>query len=536
MFSTFSEWLFDPSGLTPHGFCLLWRPWLISTYALADAGIGIAYFSIPVALAVIARRRSDLVFRPLLWLFAAFIMLCGTTHWIDVLTLWEPVYGLGAVVKAATALVSLFTAVALWKLLPVALVFPSPQQLREANAALAATQERLLQAQKMEIVGQLTGGVAHDFNNMMQAVSGGLTLIERRIASGRTVDIGRITQDMRRALDGAAALTNRLLAFSRQQALRPKRINPDDFVAGMREFLQRTVGPEVRVKLQLGDGRADIDCDDHELESALLNLAINARDAMPKGGEFSIAVRDRNFHEEDRAQLDQADPGAYVEIEVSDTGQGMSADTLARAFEPFFTTKPAGHGTGLGLSQVYGFVRQSGGFSRIDSAPGRGTTVFIYLPAQPRKPDGAASEAAERAEPDTARTVSGTILVVEDQDETRAQIVEALGDIGCETIEAADGLRALQIVESLRPLDLLITDIGLPLLNGRQLADAARAARPDLRILMITGYAGSALVNVSLPEGVEVLRKPFSLAELVDRAAASLAKRDEAAARGGRSA
>jgi signal transduction histidine kinase len=236
-------WLFDPSGLTPHGFCLLWEPGLIWTYALSDAVIGLAYFSIPVALIIVARRRSDLVFRPLLWLFAAFILLCGATHWLDLLTLWVPAYGLGGVVKAATAGVSLFTAVALWQLLPQALTFPSPAQFRETNEALRESQARLAQSQKMEAVGQLTGGIAHDFNNMLQAITSGLTLLERRISEGRAGEAGRYFAAIRQAAESAGRLTNRLLVFSRLQRLQATFVDPNELVRGMKELIERTIGP-----------------------------------------------------------------------------------------------------------------------------------------------------------------------------------------------------------------------------------------------------------------------------------------------------
>jgi CheY-like chemotaxis protein len=316
---------------------------------------------------------------------------------------------------------------------------------------------------------------------MAQAISGGLTLLERRIAAQRYVDIDRLIGDIRRTLDAAAGITNRLLAFSRRQVLQPMRIHPNQFVGGMRDFLQRTIGPGIRLSLRLGGPEADIVCDSHQLEAALLNLVINARDAMPQGGELTVSVLDRSFGPKDLSASDQAERGPYVEIRVADTGIGMSPDVLARVFEPFFATKPSGQGTGLGLSQVYGFVRQSGGFSRIESAPGAGTSVSMYFPAYPRADGEIAFEAPERAEVEAAKTASGFILVVEDQDEVRAQIVEAFTDMGCEVAEAADGPSGLQIIESLRPVEVLVTDVGLPLLNGKQLADAARAVRPNCR-------------------------------------------------------
>jgi PAS domain S-box-containing protein len=382
------------------------------------------------------------------------------------------------------------------------------RRVAERTAELRLAEDGLRQAQKMEALGQLTGGIAHDFNNILQGISGSLELMRRRVEQGRSAEVVRYLEPTRKAVERGAALTHRLLAFARRQALQPKPVTPDRLIESMMELIQRTVGPQTAVELRLGEGVWKVLCDPNQLESALLNLAINTRDAMPDGGRLIISSAELCLTAADLAGHEQAAPGDYVEIAFADTGEGMTPEVLTRAFEPFFTTKPLGQGTGLGLSQLYGFVRQSDGIVRLESMPGQGTTVRILLPRF--------LGTAELAQAATEES-SGTVLVVEDEADVRANLVEAIRELGCRVLEAADGPSGLRVLQTREPVDLLVTDIGLPGLNGRQLADAARERRPDLPVVLITGYAGTALVDWQLAPGMQVLRKPFALSELLAR-------------------
>jgi len=377
-------------------------------------------------------------------------------------------------------------------------------------------EEALRQAQKMEAVGQLTGGIAHDFNNLLAGIAGSLELLQTRMAQGRMDAIPRYVDAAQGAVKRAAALTQRLLAFSRRQTLNPKPINVNRLIADLEELIRRTVGPGVEIEVVGAAGIWPTLIDPHQLENALLNLCINARDAMPDGGRLTIETANQWLDERAAAERELS-PGQYVVVCVTDTGTGMTPDVIARAFDPFFTTKPLGLGTGLGLSMIYGFARQSGGQVRIYSEVGDGATIRLYLP---RHYGEAEDVEAAAAAPSVGQFGNGeTVLVVDDEQTVRQLIIEVLGDLGFNAIETADGPSGLKVLQSDARIDLLITDVGLPGgLNGRQVADAGRAVRPGLKVLFITGYAENAVVrNGHLERGMQVLTKPFGIKALADK-------------------
>jgi PAS domain S-box-containing protein len=394
---------------------------------------------------------------------------------------------------------------------------------KEAARALAASEEALRQSQKMEAVGQLTGGLAHDFNNILTGISGSLELMQTRIAQGRLSDLDRYIAAAQSASKRAAALTHRLLAFSRRQTLDPKATSINLLVSGMEDLIRRSVGPEISVETVAAVGLWNSFVDAGQLENALLNLCLNARDAIVGGGRIVIETANKWLDNRAARERDLA-PGQYVALSVTDDGCGMPPDVVARAFDPFFTTKPIGQGTGLGLSMIYGFARQSGGGVRIYSEVGKGTTVSVYLPRFLGQAESA--EAADTiAEPHRA-AAGQTALVVDDEPLIRMYVTEILEELGFTALEAADGIGGLKTVQSDVRIDLLITDVGLPNgMNGRQLAEAARELRPALKILFITGYAENALLNHGhLSHGMQVVTKPFAMEGLATRIKTLLAE------------
>lgn len=383
--------LWNSDSLSPHGICLLWRPELIWSHAISDAVIGLSYLSISIFLACVLSRRPDIKFGWVVWCFSIFILACGGTHFLSILTLWSPDYGLEAMVKIVTALASLATAVLLWPLLPAALAWPSPERLAVVNSALeeglkerdaallqlrlemaerTRVQTLLVRAQKMDALGQLTGGLAHDYNNILTIITMNLARISK-IAGAQTADeIRRSIDHARQAVDRAAAITRRLLSFSRQKPMNVALADVAGTIESIAPLLQDALGDKRDLRFDLATGLPSVSLDKGEFETAVLNLVLNARDATPDGGVITVETR-----------LSELDGRPMVMVRVADTGQGMSQEIIDKAFDPFFTTKPVGQGSGLGLSQVFGFVRQLAGTVNIDSLPQKGTTVSVLLPA-----------------------------------------------------------------------------------------------------------------------------------------------------------
>jgi signal transduction histidine kinase/PAS domain-containing protein len=388
------------------------------------------------------------------------------------------------------------------------------QRVAERTQELTDAHEALRQAQKMEAVGQLTGGIAHDFNNLLMGITGSLEMIERRLAQCGVEGFDRFINGAQSSARRAASLTQRLLAFSRRQTLDPKPTDINKLIYGMEDLIRRTVGPAIEVEVvgQAGLWAARVDA--AQLESALLNLAINARDAMPDGGRITIETANKWLDARGASERELM-PGQYLSLCVTDTGVGIPRDVLDRIFDPFFTTKPIGEGTGLGLSMVHGFVRQSGGQVRVYTEQSKGTTMCLYLPRYIGEIDAELPPEADIADVGTGETV----LVVDDEPTVRMLIVEVLSQAGYRAIEAHDGPSGLKILDSVAHIDLLITDVGLPGgMNGRQVADAARVTRPGLKVLFVTGFAeNAAFGNGHLPTGMEVITKPFAMTDLATK-------------------
>ncbi|WP_036986243.1 ATP-binding protein, partial [Pseudomonas sp. URMO17WK12:I4] len=392
------------------------------------------------------------------------------------------------------------------------------ERVSEAVLQRIQAEEQLRQAQKMEAIGQLTGGIAHDFNNLLAGILGSLELIQRKLPANDHPQLARFVDAAIASANRGASLTHRLLAFARRQSLDLRPVQVNTLVCALEDLLVRTLGEQIALEIQLADDLWPTRSDSHQLENALINLAINARDAMPDGGTLRIETRNTQLGESE-AHNYQVPPGDYLLLSVSDTGCGMPEEIIRHAFEPFFTTKPVGQGTGLGLPMVYGFVKQTGGYLHMESQVGRGTTLNLYLPRLPVAP----TEQPVDARRDAPRGTGERILVVEDDQVVRMLMIEVLEELGYQLIQASDAQSALGLLERHAPLDLLLTDVGLPGMNGRQLADAARQRQPGLKVLFATGYAeGAELRDGYLGKDMDMIAKPFSFESMASKLKAML--------------
>ena len=662
----FFERLLDSSMFSPHGICLLWEPELIWLHVGSDALIAMAYFSIPIALAIFVSKRRDLKFGWVYWAFGVFILACGFTHVLSIYTLWVPIYGIEGLVKAATAIASVFTAGMLWPLLPELLTITSPFELRRVRAALEEeemkgrgaermlaqfqetqralresmarltavvetavdgfilidsrgrillfnpacerlfgyraeevfqenvkllmprtyslhhddylrnflrsgerkiigigrevvgrrkdgstfpmdlsvgeakqdgesifvgiihdlterklTERQLQQAQKMEMVGQLSGGIAHDFNNLLTVIVGNAEHLSEQLKS--RLDLRQLADDICQAGERGAELARRLLAFSRRQLLRPRAIDCHELIASTCKLLKRTLRENIEVTTAFNIDAIFAFADSSQLESAVLNLALNAQDAMAAGGRLTISTGIASLDDDDQGVHPDIESGEYAMIAVTDNGEGMTSDVAARAFEPFFTTKEVGKGSGLGLSMVYGFVKQSNGHVSIYSEPGLGTTVRIYLPNV--TPNASRSSSQPAADEEALPRGNETILVVEDDPFVRSSVILKVESLGYKVALAVDGREAVMKLRTNPEIDMLFTDIVMPGgMSGWEVAELAQQMRPGLPTVFTSGYALEALVDQGrAPMKSIVLTKPYRKAELAHRLREALA-------------
>jgi len=531
------------SMLIPHGACLLWKPELIWLNAISDAMVAGAFFTTAFVLAFFAwRRRSDLMlmFRSVFWAIAIFVAVCGVTRLLSILTLWVPAYGIEGLTKGLLALISIGITAGMLLLLPRILVMSTRIQLQQAYAQLEeevrlrrsaeamvqrfreieATETQVRQAQKMEAIGQLTGGVAHDFNNILTVITGTIEIIGEAVKD--SPHLTRITDMMGAAAARGADLTKHLLAFSRLQPLQPRSVDVNAVVVDAARLLQPTLGEQIEIESMLAHDSAPALIDPSQLSTAILNLALNARDAMPNGGKLTLETKNVVLDENYAAMSSEVNPGNYVMIAVSDTGKGIPASLLEKVFEPFYTTKDIGKGSGLGLSMVYGLVKQSNGHIRIYSEEGHGTTVKLYLPQAAGVADALPAQAGicelERGDE--------TILIVEDDALVREYVVTQISRLGYDTLAANNAAEALAIINGPERIDLLFTDVIMPGgMNGRQLAIEAQTRRPGLKLLYTSGYTENAIVHHGrLDAGVLLLPKPYlssDLARMIRTALAS---------------
>jgi signal transduction histidine kinase len=527
---TFLENILDVSTLTPQGACMLWKPELVWLHAISDALIGGAFFTVAFFVAYFKWRRRDIQFSAVWWAFAIFVTVCGVSRLLSILTLWVPAYGIEGMANGVLALISVMIAATLLLVLPRLLVLPSRNQLRQAYAQLEeevkqrrsaeamvkrfqeieATESQVRQAQKMEAVGQLTGGVAHDFNNILTVITGTIEILGDAVKD--RPHLAQITNLISAAAARGADLTQHLLAFARRQPLQPRAVDVNSMVIDSARLLRPTLGEQIEIESMLAHDSAPALIDPSQLSTAILNLALNARDAMPNGGKLTLETKNVVLDENYAGMNSEVNPGNYVMIAVSDSGVGIPAKLLEKVFEPFFTTKQVGKGSGLGLSMVYGFVKQSNGHVKIYSEEGHGTTVKLYLP----QATGIAGAPADDADIAGIEPGDESILIVEDDALVREYVVTQISSLGYHALAASNAAEALVIIDGPERIDLLFTDVIIPGgMNGRQLAIEALTRRLGLKILYTSGYTENAIVHHGrLDAGVLLLPKPYRRSDL----------------------